>query len=124
MSSHSLLQGLAILLFLQWISTLIISFLQIPFPPALLGMLLLALLLATGIIRIATIEDICNLLIEKMGMLFLPAGVSMLLYLDVIKAEFSAIALTIIVSSFAVLLATALFLEIVLRRQAKKGGKL
>lgn len=123
MSSQSLLHGLAILLFLQWISTLIISFLQIPFPPALLGMLLLTLLLGTGIIRISYIEDICNLLIEKMGMLFLPAGVSMLLYLDVIKAEFSAIALTIIISSFAVLLATSLFLEFILKRQTKKGGK-
>ncbi len=119
MSPQSLLRGFAILLFLQWISTLIISFLQIPFPPSLLGMLLLTLLLGTGTIRVATIEDICTLLIEKMGMLFLPAGVSMILYLDVIEAEFSAIALTIIISSFAVLVVTAFFLEIVL----KKGGK-
>lgn len=119
MSASSLLQGFAVLLFLQWISTLIISFLQIPFPPSLLGMIILTVLLGTGIIKIATIEDICTLLIEKMGMLFLPAGVSMILYLDVIKAEFMPIILTIIISSLAVLIFTALFLEIVL----KKGDK-
>lgn len=123
MSSQSLLLGFAILLFLQWISTIIISFLHIPFPPSLLAMLILTVLLAKGIIRISTIEDICTLLIEKMGMLFLPAGVSMILYLDVIKAEFSAITLTIIISSIAVLTATAVFLECVLKIQEKRGGQ-
>lgn len=123
MSSQSLLSGLAILLFLQWISTLIISALQIPFPPALLAMLILAGLLGKGIIKIETIEDICTILIEKMGMLFLPAGVSMILYLDVIEAEFSAIVLTIIISSLAVLTATALFLDFMLKHQESKGGE-
>lgn len=123
MSSQSLLSGLAILLFLQWISTLIISALQVPFPPALLAMLILAGLLGKGIIKFEMIEDICTILIEKMGMLFLPAGVSMILYLDVIEAEFSAIALTIIISSFAVLTATALFLDFVLKYQERKGGE-
>lgn len=123
MSAHSLLQGFAILLFLQWISTLIISFLQIPFPSSLLGMILLTILLGTGVIKISTVEDICTLLIEKMGMLFLPAGVSMILYLDVIEAEFSAIALTIIISSLAVLTVTSLFLDMVLKNQDKKEDK-
>lgn len=122
MSASSILKGFSILLFLQWISTLIISYLGVAFPPALLGMLFLAALLYTGIVRVCTIEDVCNMLIEKMGMLFLPAAVSMLLYLDVIEAEFSAITLTIIVSSLAVLFATAIFLEIVLKMQAKKEG--
>lgn len=119
MSANSLLQGFAVLLFLQWLSTVIISFLQIPFPPSLLGMILLTLLLGTGVIKISTVEDICTLLIEKMGMLFLPAGVSMILYLDVITAEFIPIILTIIISSIAVLAVTSLFLEAVL----KKGDK-
>ncbi len=123
MSAHSLLQGFAILLFLQWISTLIISFLQIPFPSSLLGMILLTILLGTGVIKISTVEDICTLLIEKMGMLFLPAGVSMILYLDVIEAEFSAIAMTIIISSLAVLTVTSLFLDMVLKNQDKKEDK-
>lgn len=123
MSAHSLLQGFAILLFLQWISTLIISFLQIPFPSSLLGMILLTILLGTGVIKTSTVEDICTLLIEKMGMLFLPAGVSMILYLDVIEAEFSAIALTIIISSLAVLTVTSLFLDMVLKNQDKKEDK-
>jgi predicted murein hydrolase (TIGR00659 family) len=80
MTAGSILRGIAILLALQWVSVLFLQALHIAFPPALLGMILLAVLLLTGVIREESVEDACTILIEKMGMLFLPAGISMLLY--------------------------------------------
>ena len=121
MTPTKLLQGLAIILFLQWLSTAIISFLSIPFPPPLLGMLILTALLCTGAIKENYIEDICTALIDKMALLFLPAGVSMILYLDVIKAELLPISLTVILSSVIILCSTALVLEMLLRKKEKGG---
>ena len=121
MTASSLLQGFALLLFLQWISTEIIAFLGIPFPPPLLGMLILTALLCTGVIKENYIEDICTALIDKMALLFLPAGVSMILYLDVIKAELLPISLTVILSSVIILCSTALVLEMLLRKNEKGG---
>ena len=121
MTASSLLQGFALLLFLQWISTEIIAFLGIPFPPPLLGMLILTVLLCTGVIKENYIEDICTALIDKMALLFLPAGVSMILYLDVIKAELLPISLTVILSSVIILCSTALVLEMLLRKKEKGG---
>ena len=83
MSPTSLLRGIAFLLLLQWVSTLIINALGVPFPPALLGMLILTALLCGNVIPASSIEGICDILISKMGMLFLPAGVSVILYVDV-----------------------------------------
>ena len=121
MTATKLLQGFAILLLLQWLSTVIISLLEIPFPPPLLGMLILTALLCTGIIKENYIEDICGALIDKMALLFLPAGVSMILYLDVIKAELLPISLTLVLSSLVILSSTALILEILLRKKEKGG---
>ena len=121
MTPTKLLQGLAIILFLQWLSTEIIAFLGIPFPPPLLGMLILTALLCTGVIKENYIEDICTALIDKMALLFLPAGVSMILYLDVIKAELLPISLTVILSSVIILCSTALVLEMLLRKKEKGG---
>ena len=121
MTPTKLLQGLAIILFLQWLSTEIIAFLGIPFPPPLLGMLILTALLCTGVIKENYIEDICTALIDKMALLFLPAGVSMILYLDVIKAEMLPISLTVILSSVIILCSTALILEMLLRKKEKGG---
>lgn len=121
MTPTKLLHSLAIILFLQWLSTAIISFLGIPFPPPLLGMLILTALLCTGVIKENYIEDICTALIDKMALLFLPAGVSMILYLDVIKAELLPISLTVILSSVIILCSTALVLEMLLRKKEKGG---
>ena len=121
MTPTKLLHGLAILLALQWLSTEVIAFLGIPFPPPLLGMLILTALLCTGVIKENYIEDICTALIDKMALLFLPAGVSMILYLDVIKAELLPISLTVILSSVIILCSTALVLEILLRKKEKGG---
>lgn len=121
MTPTKLLQGFSILLTLQWLSTEIIAYLGIPFPPPLLGMLILTALLCTGVIKENYIEDICTALIDKMALLFLPAGVSMILYLDVIKAELLPISLTVILSSLVILCSTALVLEMLLHKKEKGG---
>lgn len=120
MSSHTLLTGFAFLLFIQFISTWLIGALHIPFPPALFGMLLLAILLLTGALKKECVEDICVLLIEKMSMLFVPGAVGMLLYIDLIKKEWLAIFATVFISTAVVILATGLFVEMLLRRREGK----
>ncbi len=121
MSPTSLLRGIAFLLLLQWISTIIINFLGVPFPPALLGMLILTALLCTGVVPTESVEGICDILISKMGMLFVPAGVSAILYFDILKAEWLPILVTVVVCSLAVLTSTAFFIEILLK--GKKEGE-
>ena len=93
----------------------IINALGVPFPPALLGMLILTALLCGNVIPASSIEGICDILISKMGMLFLPAGVSVILYADVIKAELLPITVTIVVCSIVVLSVTAFFIEAMLK---------
>ncbi len=119
MTPSSILTGTAVLLFLQGISTIALNLCGLKFPPALMGMILLLVLLLTGVVRVRTIEDVCDILIEKMGMLFLPAGVSILLYMDIILAESTAIIATVFISSFVILIVTAVFLNFMLKR---KGG--
>ena len=123
MNPSSLLKGFALLLILQSISTQIIAFLGIPFPAPLLAMLLLTALLCSGIVHENQVDHICEALIEKMSMLFLPASISMILYLDIITAELVPILIIVFVSSFLVLSCTALVLEFFLRAQEKGGQK-
>ena len=120
MTPSSILKGTAVLLLLQGVSTIVLNLCGFKFPPALLAMLLLLALMLKGIIRPRTVEDVCDILIEKMGMLFLPAGVSILLYLDVIVAESTAIIATVLISSLLILVVTALFLSFMLKG---KGGE-
>ena len=121
MTPSSILKGTAVLLLLQGISTIALNLCGFKFPPALLAMLLLLALMLKGIIRPRTVEDVCDILIEKMGMLFLPAGVSILLYLDIIVAESTAIIATVLISSLLILVVTALFLNFMLKGKGGEG---
>lgn len=122
MNSHSLLTGFALLLFIQFIGTCIIGFFNISLPPALLGMILLTIALLTNVIKMNWVEDTCTVLIEKMGMLFVPAGISILLYKESILKEWFAIFATIFFSSVIVIVATGLFVDILLRKGGKKNA--
>ena len=121
MTPSSILKGTAVLLLLQGVSTIVLILCGFKFPPALLAMLLLLALMLKGIIRPRTVEDVCDILIEKMGMLFLPAGVSILLYLDIIVAESTAIIATVLISSLLILVVTALFLNFMLKGKGGEG---
>lgn len=120
MEANLLLKGTALILGLQWLSTALLRSLGSTFPAPLLGMLLLTVLLLTGIVRKESVSLVCRILIQKMGLLFLPAAVNILLYLHIIKAESRSILLTIIITSIVVLVTTTAFLEFALKHT---GGK-
>lgn len=120
MNPSSLLYGMGILLGLLWFSTMVLSWLQLSFPPALLGMLILFILLHFHIIPLKLIEGISDVLISKMGLLFLPAAVSIMLYLDLLSAQLLPFVATVALGNIVILFATALFTDILISR---KGGK-
>jgi len=120
MTPNLLLQGIAIVLFIQWIATLVISYIGITFPAPLLGMLILFLLLHFKIIPLSIVEGFCDLLISKMGILFLPAAVGIILYLDLVKLELLPFLATVILGSLVILLGTAKFTEFLIKLQ---GGQ-
>lgn len=120
MNPNSLLIGLAILLGILWLSTVVVAWLQISFPPALLGMLILFLLLYFKMIPLNLVESISEVLISKMGLLFLPAAVSVIMYLEVLSSQMLPFVATVVIGNLAILFATAKFTDLLI---SKKGGE-
>lgn len=118
MNFDKLLQGMAVLLSLQYISIWLLNIAEIDFPAPLVGMLLLFVLLQLGIVKEGFIEDAANLLLSKMGMLFLPPAVGIVMYLDAIKAELVPILTTVFGGSIIILICTAHFTQLI----AVNGG--
>lgn len=120
MNASSILTGTGILLLIQLIATYIIDFFKIPFPPALFGMILLAICLIANIIPLNIVEDTADILIGKMGLLFVPAAVGMLFYKDLISKELIPFFGTVFLSSIIVIVVTGLSVQFMLK---VKGGK-
>lgn len=119
MNMDGLLRGMAILLGLQYLSVLLLKLVGINFPAPLVGMLMLFVLLQLNIVKESYIEDACNLLISKMGLLFLPPAVGIVMYLDVIGAELFPILGTVFGGSIIILICTAHFTQLI----TGKGGE-
>ena len=75
-------------------------------PGSIWGMLLLCLLLERGWVRPASIAPICKFLISNMAFFFIPPGVALMLYFDIIEAQFWPIVIATVVSTVLVLVVT------------------
>ena len=80
-------------------------------PGSILGMLMLTLLLERGVVRPESIAPICRFLIRNMAFFFVPPGVALMLYFDIIAAEWVPITVATVVSIFLVLVVTGRLYE-------------
>ena len=85
--------------FLVWIT-------EIKLPGSIIGMLLLTAILQMGWIKLEWIKGISDFLVSNLGFFFVPPGVALMLYFDVIAAEFWPIVIATIVSTILVLVVT------------------
>lgn len=101
-----MIRQLAILFGCLALGELIITFTHIPLPSSILGMLLLTLLLKLKVIRLEWVRSISDFLVTNIGFFFVPPGVAIMLYFDIIKAQFVPIATASVVSTVLVLAVT------------------
>ena len=112
---HILRQCVIIFLCLAF-GELVVDLTGTRFPSALIGMLLLTLLLTVGWIRLEWVKGISDLLLAHFGLFFVPPGVALMLYVDLITAELLPIAVATIISTLIVLAVTGWTYQLFRRR--------
>ena len=85
---------------------LIVYLTGIKLPSSIIGMLLLTLFLKLGWIKLHWVQGLSDFLVANLGFFFVPPGVALMLYFDVIAAEFWPIVIATIVSTALVLVVT------------------
>lgn len=94
-------------------------------PSSIIGMLLLTFLLKVKVIKLEWVETMSNFLVKNMGFFFVPPGVALMLYFDIIGKEIVPIVLATTLSTMLVLVVTG-WTHIMTRKIIKriKGKKL
>ncbi len=85
---------------------LVVWFTGIKLPSSITGMLLLTFFLKIKLIKLEWVKGISDFLVANLGFFFIPPGVALMLYFDIIKAEFLPIVVASAVSMVVVLLVT------------------
>lgn len=112
-----MLGGLTTLLLFQCAGEVLVRALKLPFPGPVLGMLLLLIaMLARGRQPPAGLREAAHGILRHLSLLFLPAGVGVMLYYRSLTAAPVSMLVVLIVSTVATIAATALTIQWISRR--------
>lgn len=107
-----------------WISQIIEKLLPFSFPASVIGMILLFILLCVNILKVDHIREKSDFLLENMAFFFIPAGVSIINYFDVLKNWVVQLIVICVVSTVVTFAVTAYSMKFVLYlMQKKKSGR-
>lgn len=104
----------------------LVSWLHLPLPANIIGMLLMLLLIITRILPLSWVKAGSNWLLAEMLLFFIPAVVAVVNYGDLLRVEGWRICLVIAISTLLVLASTAWVVDRIYRyevaREARKQG--
>lgn len=98
------------------IGELIVLLTGLKLPSSIIGMLLLTVFLKTGLVKLRWVQTISDFLIRNLGFFFIPPGVALMLYFDLISSEFWPIVTATAVSTFIVIIVTGWVHQIARRK--------
>ena len=106
-----MVRGLTLLLLFQLCGEFISRLFDLPIPGNVLGMGLLLLALMTGLVDVKWLEEAAELLLANLGLFFVPAGVGVMVYGDLIAAEWLPITVATVLSTFVVMAVTGIIAQ-------------
>ncbi len=113
---------IGIIFTLCWASEIIEGLLPFSFPASVIGMLLLFILLAFRVLKVEHIREKSDFLLSNMAFFFIPAGVSIINYFDVLKGNVGKLLLICFLTTILTFATTAWTIRGVLRLQ-NRGKK-
>ena len=106
LKGNSMIRQCAILFGCLAMGELIVFLTGIKLPSSIIGMLLLTLFLKLGWIKLHWVQGLSDFLVANLGFFFVPPGVALMLYFDIISAQFWPIVIATLVSTLLVLIVT------------------
>lgn len=84
-------------------------------PGSIVGMVIMFILLLKEYIKLDDIKEISDFLLKHMGLFFIPLGVGLLNYFDVLKSTWIKLIIVLVISNIIVMLVSAKTTEILIK---------
>ncbi len=117
-----MLESLALLLVCQMVGELLVQFIAWPIPGPVVGMTVLFLLLAIRRGVPEHLRQTCLTLLSHLSLLFVPAGVGVVVYFEAIAQEWGIILVALVVSTVATIAVPAFTMNRLARWLDKRHG--
>ena len=114
---------LTIILGVSFVGEALNSFLPLPVPASIYGLLIMFILLCTKVIKIESIRETSDFFLATMPILFIVAGVGVIDYWDVIKPILLPSIIIMLVATIIIMVATGRITQWVIEISEKRRGK-
>ncbi len=111
-----LLRQLCIILSICFLGDFTSKIFKLSIPGSIVGMIILFSCLSLGVIKLDKIEDISTFLLDHLAFFFLPAGVSLISSLTLLKGTWTFIVLISLLSTILVIIVTGFTIQLLKRR--------
>lgn len=109
-----------IILVINFAGVIIQNIFNLPLPGTILGMLILFVLLWTKVLKVESIEKVCDFLILNMIIFFLPPAVELLEYMALLKTGFFKIIILLVATTVITMIVTGKTVDFCIKRMEKK----
>lgn len=79
---------------------------NLPLPPSVIGLLILFGVLQSGVVKLKTVQTLAKTLLDYLVLMVVPACISIMQYLDIIRRDAWVLIFATFVSTFLVLMVT------------------
>ncbi|MDP4090944.1 MAG: CidA/LrgA family protein [Bacillota bacterium] len=110
-----LLRQFGILLVICYIGEFLKEAFKLPLPGNIIGMIILFLLLSAGIVKLEMLKEVSSFLLEHLAFFFVPAGVGLIAYMDVLGANWVTILGISLITTILVAGVTGKAIELMMR---------
>lgn len=118
-----MLLELLIILTINYLGIILATVLKIPLPGIILGMGILLFLLETKILKLNQIEKTADVMLLNMTILFLPATVKLIDYIDILKSSIFKILILIVITTIITMGVTAKVVHYMILWKEKRDGR-
>lgn len=95
-------------------------FLPLPIPASIYGMVILFMLLMSGFLKIEDVKDVGKFLIEIMPLMFIPAGVGLMVSWNILKPLLMPVSIITVVSTITVMAAAGGISQLIIKAERRK----
>jgi len=117
-----MLGALTVLLVYQLIGEIIVQFTRLPMPGPVIGLLLLFLTLCLRGKLALPLRDTANGILQHLSLLFVPAGVGVMVHFARVSGEWLPLLLAVLVSTALAITVTALVMRALMRGRSDVGN--
>ncbi len=107
----------------SFVGELLYALLPFPIPASVYGLVLMAVLLMTRVVKLEMIEETADFLISMMGIFFVPSSVGLMNSFGIMKGSVMQLLVMCVVSTVVVMVVTGTVAQFVIRLKQKKEGK-